>query len=86
MLLLPVRRPNFNRRPGVEPFEGERFQFLGSLLIGTDKALQVGFDAKSLGLRSGADFRFEIGMNGNTHRISHFHALKVILRRAPGAF
>src|SRR6267378_6139065 len=72
MLLLPIRRPYFDRHTGVEPFEGERFQLLRSLLISTDKALQVGFDGESLGLRSGADFRFEFGMNGKAHNISQF--------------
>src|SRR5467141_1586756 len=72
MLLLPISRPNFDRRAGVEPFQGEDFQFLRSLLISTDEALQVGFDTESLGLRLGADLRFEVGMNGNTHKISQF--------------
>src|SRR6267378_167535 len=72
MLLLPISRSSFNRRAGVEPFEGEGFQFLRSLLISTDEAFQVSFDAESLGLRLGADFRFEVGMNGNTHKISQF--------------
>jgi len=72
MLLLPISRSNFDRRTGVEPFEGEGFQFLRSLLISTDEALQVGFDAESLGFRLGADFRFEVRMNGNTHKIPQF--------------
>jgi hypothetical protein len=70
MLVLPIRRSDFDRGVGTEPFEGERFQFLRSLLISADKALQVGFDAESLGFRAGADFRFEVGMNSNIRWIS----------------
>ena len=51
MLLLPISRSSFDRRPGIEPFEGEGFQFLRSLLISMDEAFQVSFYAESLGLR-----------------------------------
>jgi hypothetical protein len=44
MLVLPIRRTNFNRRTGVKSLKGERFQFLHSQLVRTNKALQVSFD------------------------------------------
>src|SRR5277367_1878237 len=69
MLDLPVGGTRFDGCAGVESLKGERFQFLGSRLIGADKTLQVGFNRKSLGHGPGADFRFELGMNGD---ISHF--------------
>jgi len=62
MLFLPIRRPNLDRSARIESFESERFQFLRSLLISTDKALQIGFDGESMGFRAGADFGFEVGM------------------------
>ena len=51
MLVLPMSRSNFDWRGGVEPFEGEGFQFLRSLLISMDEVFQVSFYAESLGLR-----------------------------------
>jgi len=70
MLVLPIRRTNFNRRTGVKSLKGERFQFLYSQLVRTNKAFQVGLDGQSLGFCSGTDSRLEIGMNGDTHEIS----------------
>jgi hypothetical protein len=86
MLFLPVRGSNFDRGTRAEAFEGERLQFVHALLIGTEKALQVGLDGESLALRLGADSGFELRMNGNTHEISRLAGCKSDCTPGPGAF
>jgi hypothetical protein len=67
MFMFPITRPDLNRLAGVEPFKGQSFKLVLCPLFSADQALNVGFDSKSLGLRSGAESFFELGMDRDSH-------------------
>src|SRR5208337_1967371 len=67
MFVFPITRPDLNRLAGVEPFKGQSFKLVLCLLLSADQALNVGFDSKSLGFRSGAESFFEVGMDCDRH-------------------